>query len=116
MSIAPIDLQSIRWVYKYFAKSSSFKQIKLDSNKTFNQQCQPGDILTIDYGNNHGHTMIYVGNKLAQEYFPGTTGGMVEAGQTNGFYPGVTTKNKAKAKDSRSTWHCYRPIGSIKNK
>ena len=96
---------------KYFAKSSSFDQIPLDPNKTFAQQCQPGDILTIDYGQNHGHTMIYVGNKLAQEYFPGTTGGMVEAGQTNGYYPGVTTKDKSKSKDARSTWHCYRPKG-----
>lgn len=97
--------------YKYYAKSSSFDQIPLEPNKTFAEQCQPGDILSIDYGDN-GHTMIYVGNKLAQEYFPGTTGGMVESGQTNGYYPGVTTRDKQVV---QSTWHCYRPKGGSNN-
>ena len=95
---------------KYFATSSSFEQIPLDSNKTFDEQCEPGDIITRDAGQNQGHTMIYVGKTLAQEYFPGTNGGMVEAGQTYGYYPGVTTRDKTKP--GNLGWHCYRPKGS----
>lgn len=56
-------------------------------------QCKPGDILVIDHGTGHGHVMMYVGNELAQQYFPGTDGYMLEAGLAlgcDGWYLAVT--------------------------
>lgn len=91
----------------YYPTSSYFEQIELDTSKTYAEQCQPGDILSYHVGNG-GHVMVYVGNELAQQYFPGTNGGMVEAAERGGCYPGVTTTDQKKP---GSSWHCFRPIG-----
>ena len=61
--------------------------IPCDSGRSFDEQCQPGDILC------NGvipHYMLYVGNEIAQEHFPGTTGNVCEAGHRSQSFWGIT--------------------------
>ena len=64
-----------------------FTFIMTDASKTWEEQCQPGDILC---NGTVPHYMLYVGNEIAQEYFPGTTGYICEAGHRSQAYWGVT--------------------------
>lgn len=76
--------------YMYY-HSESFDTIKVDSSKSIAEQCQPGDILAHSY-----HILIFVGNELAQKFFPGTTGDSVEAAENGRCYPGVTAAGRGK--------------------
>ena len=67
------------------AHPDRFKVIKFDPDKTWEEQCEPGDILNCE-----GHTALWVGNELAQKYFPGTTGNVCESGQNSRRNLGVT--------------------------
>ena len=49
------------------------------------QLCQPGDVLI-----NLKHCLLYVGNRIAQEYWPGTDANFYEAAFTRKRYPGLT--------------------------
>ena len=63
----------------------NFEKVNVSSNRPIKEQCIAGDILVCST-----HIMIYVGNELANLYFPGTTGNMVEAAELGRCYPGVT--------------------------
>lgn len=64
----------------------TYQVIPIDASKTWEEQCKPGDILN----NPTCHTAMWVGNRLAQKAFPGTTGNVVEAGQYSRRNIGVT--------------------------
>lgn len=67
--------------------SNRFRFIMTDPSKTWDEQCQPGDILC---NGSNPHYMLYVGNKIARKYFPGTTGIICEAGHRSQAYWGIT--------------------------
>lgn len=79
-----------------------FTFILCDENKSYDDQCQPGDILC---NGAQPHYMLYIGNEIAQKHFPGTTGNFCEAGHTTQALWGVTKHDKP----ANSYWFIARP-------
>ena len=79
----------------------------VNAGEKFDEKCKPGDLLICST-----HTMIYVGNKLAREKFPNTTGNMFQASYDDGG-PSNPTYAKYPSVDSviteGRTFYIYRP-------
>lgn len=79
----------------------------VNAGEKFDEKCKPGDLLICST-----HTMIYVGNKLAREKFPNTTGNMFQASYDDGG-PSAPTYAKYPSIDSviteGRTFYIYRP-------
>lgn len=56
-----------------------------DPSIAFDDFCKPGDMLVWMHGQGETHFAIYVGNEIAQRYFPNTTGNVCEAGASGRF-------------------------------
>lgn len=78
----------------------AFTYIMSDPTKTWEEQLQPGDILC---NGTIPHYMLYIGNEIAQKYFPGTTGFMGEAGHRSQAYWGITDGQYYKP-DGQNWW------------
>lgn len=73
--------------YDQAFETEHYLWIPCDPGKTFQEQCEPGDILC---NGKIPHYMLYVGNEVAQRWFPDTTGYMCEAGSRSQSFWGVT--------------------------
>lgn len=79
----------------------------VNAGEKFDEKCKPGYLLICST-----HTMIYVGNKLAREKFPNTTGNMFQASYDDSG-PSNPTYAKYPSVDSviteGRTFYIYRP-------
>lgn len=87
--------------YIYFRNSPLWEEIKVKGNPSFDDICEPGDVIT-----RPGHTMLYVGNKIVREYYPKSDGGMWQAAETARLLPGVTGGQGGGA----AGWYIFRLI------
>lgn len=76
--------------YNYFNNHPNLYQKMAYSNMG---NLKPGDVLVTVRGN---HTIIYVGNQMAQTYHPGATGNVYEASFHGGKYPNIATYDEGK--------------------
>ena len=62
-------------------------EINTYSNQTYDEVCQPGDVLWLKGG---GHGALYIGNNVVKTKFPNSDGNVWESGQVSRKYPGIT--------------------------
>ena len=65
-------------------------EINTYSNQTYDEVCQPGDVLWLKGG---GHGALYIGNNVVKTKFPNSDGNIWESGQVSKKYPGITRWN-----------------------
>lgn len=86
-------------------ETEHYMWIPCDPDRTFSEQCQPGDVLC---NGKVPHYMLYVGNEIAQRHFPGTTGEICEAGARSKAFWGLRDEG---CWDPSPDWLICRPKG-----
>lgn len=87
---------------------------RVEANENYDDICQPGDILNVQYPGAH-HVMMYVGNELVRTRFPNSTANIYEGGYAKGseysWCPGLD-KRKTPAKSyNKKYFDIWRPTG-----
>lgn len=67
--------------------STHWVEINTYNNQTYDEVCQPGDVLWLKGG---GHGALYIGNNVVKTKYPNSDGNVWESGERSRKYPGIT--------------------------
>ena len=88
---------------------------RVEANEKFDDVCQPGDILNVQYPG-ASHVMMYVGNDLVRTRFPNSTANIYEGGfagenSQESWCPGLDKRETPATSNNKKYFDIWRPTG-----